>query len=130
LHNKITYRQVLAISLIIVFLLQLFNKPFIVADYYVNTGKYAKNCENKYKPQLKCNGKCQMIKKIQEEAKKDVEKENRQPEKESGNIMSSKSFYAAAPSIYALETMQKKQFPAVNDQLLHRSFDIFHPPRA
>jgi len=43
-----------------VFFAQTFSNAVIVAGYYVNTGAYAKNCENKDKPWMHCNGKYQM----------------------------------------------------------------------
>ena len=63
------------------FLIQTFSKPFIIADYYANTADYAKNCINKLIPAMHCNGKCQMMKKLQEQEKKDQESS----ERKSGN---------------------------------------------
>lgn len=71
--------------------LQILNRTVIYIDYYVNSGVYAKNCENKAHPVMHCNGKCQMMKKLHQEEKKDSEAP---PEKKSYNdeIISSKSF--------------------------------------
>jgi len=43
----------------------------MIAGYYINTPAYAINCINKNKPQMHCNGKCYLSKKITEQQKKD-----------------------------------------------------------
>ena len=48
---------------------QSFDKVLIVADYFARTSVYAKNCENKKKPQMRCQGKCQMMKKLEQQEK-------------------------------------------------------------
>ena len=50
---------------------QTFKFNVVVADYYVNTANYIKNCINKSKPQSTCEGKCQMMKKMREEQQKE-----------------------------------------------------------
>ena len=42
----------------------------ILLDYYANHSAYAKDCENKTRPMMHCNGKCHMIKKMQQEKRK------------------------------------------------------------
>ncbi|MFN8251014.1 MAG: hypothetical protein U0V75_03965 [Ferruginibacter sp.] len=66
-------RYVSAILLLIAFAAQTFNGAFIQLGYYMNPGSYAKNCINKSRPKLHCNGKCQLMKKMQEEEKKEQE---------------------------------------------------------
>ncbi|KEQ28253.1 hypothetical protein N180_01060 [Pedobacter antarcticus 4BY] len=49
----------------------------MLADYYINTAKYANNCENKSRPKMHCQGKCQMMKKLidaEENEKKEADK--------------------------------------------------------
>ena len=48
---------------------QSFDRVLIVADYFTRTSSYAKNCENKKKPQMHCQGKCQMMKKLEQQEK-------------------------------------------------------------
>lgn len=52
-------------------LAQIFQGDFIILDYYTNQKSFAALCVNKDKPQMHCNGRCQMYKKIQQ-----VHKEN------------------------------------------------------
>jgi hypothetical protein len=50
---------------ILLLLTQVFSKWLMVIDYAVNKDYIAKNlCENRNKPTLHCNGKCQLMKKM------------------------------------------------------------------
>ena len=73
-------RAILAIILLVAFAIQTFHKGGIVVSYYINRDAYAKNCVNKTKPVLKCNGKCQMAKKILEQQKQDEQAPERKME--------------------------------------------------
>jgi hypothetical protein len=56
--------------LILLVLVQTFTSWVIVAEYSINKDYIAKNlCENKTRPKLHCNGKCQLMKKLAEEEK-------------------------------------------------------------
>lgn len=61
------FRQLLAILFLLAFAIQTFQQNLIVGSYYFNYTVYAKNCENKAKPSLACKGKCQLMKKLQQE---------------------------------------------------------------
>ena len=63
-------KQITAAVLLLAFTASSFCRAVIAMDYYTNTTAYAKNCENKSLPKLHCNGKCQMMKKLQQEEKK------------------------------------------------------------
>jgi hypothetical protein len=50
---------------ILLLLTQIFSKWLMVIDYTINKDYIAKNlCENRNKPTLHCNGKCQLMKKM------------------------------------------------------------------
>ena len=50
---------------ILLLLTQVFSKWLMVIDYAVNKDYIAKNlCENRSRPTLHCNGKCQLMKKM------------------------------------------------------------------
>lgn len=111
--------------MLVIFMMQIFSNAVIVADYYLNTAVFAANCENKDKPQLHCNGHCQMVKKIDSEGKKDQSNPDRKAENKL-EVISSKSFY---PSISNTTEKPSQQFafhPA--GKPVHRSTAIFHPP--
>ena len=57
------------ILFLVAFMAQSFDRVLIVADYFARTSAYAKNCENKKKPQMRCQGKCQMMKKLEQQEK-------------------------------------------------------------
>jgi hypothetical protein len=113
------------ILLLAAFAVQTFYKTFIVTDYYTNTSAYAKNCENKAKPQLHCNGKCQMMKKLKQEEKKDQQN----PERKADNkdeVISSKSFFASVNQIALVSKIHYNFFN--NNSVQDRTSDFFHPP--
>jgi hypothetical protein len=127
LKGQLLYRQIIALLFFTAFLAQSLSKPFIIADYYTNTGKYAKNCENKARPKMHCNGKCQMMKKLQEEEKKDQENQERKSENKNEVGLSSKSFFYTVPN-YNTEFV-KTMYPFLQSpKETDRSFEVFHPP--
>jgi hypothetical protein len=119
-------RQLLAFFILISFVAQTFSQAFVVAGYYINTDAFAKNCENKGKPKIKCNGKCQMMKKLKQEEKKDQQNPERKSNYKNPTI-SSKSFFA---TIDLVQLSSGVLYPSYNPQAITgRICDIFHPPR-
>ena len=118
-----------AILLILAFAAQTFSKAFVVVDYFARTDVYAVNCENKDKPVLKCNGKCQMAKKIQQEEKKDQQNPERKLENKV-EWLSSRSFFTAMPLQPVSVVGQKIMASPAQVILSTFSRDIFHPPIA
>ncbi|MES2431088.1 MAG: hypothetical protein V4556_09130 [Bacteroidota bacterium] len=121
-------KQVIALTILLAFVLQMFNKAFIVVDYLTNTKAFAKNCVNKAKPKMRCNGKCQMMKRLEQEEKK----EQQVPERKSENkfeTISSRSFFAVLPlhSENAL-SINYRILSAPAEKRMPRSH--FHPPSA
>jgi hypothetical protein len=109
------------------FVIQAFNKPFILFDYYTNTRAYAKNCINKAKPKLHCNGKCQMMKKLQEEEKKEQQNEERKSSHQF-EVLSSKSFFASLE--YPVPAVTKNFTKHPEGNLSDITYSFFHPPSA
>lgn len=100
-----------------------------MADYFTNAAKYAKNCENKAKPEMHCNGKCQMMKKLQQEEKKDRENPGRKAENKSEVVLSAKTFFATIYRAYQLR-IAKKASPQIADNYAYNPVcSIFHPPK-
>ena len=98
-----------------------------MGGYYTDTGAYAQNCINKAKPQLHCNGKCQLMKKLKQEEKKDAQN----PERRSNGkdeVLSSKSFFASVNNIIALKV---NVHPLYHSGIpVDRAETFFHPPGA
>jgi hypothetical protein len=86
---------------------QSLHRALIITSYYTNTAAYLKNCINKAKPQLRCKGKCQLKKQLQQENSK----EEQQPERRHGQIeevcLSSKSFF---PTITMRDPVASQNF--------------------
>lgn len=117
-------RQAPVVVLLAAMLMQTLNRGCIVWSYYINSASYAKNCENKAKPQMHCNGKCQMMKKLKQEEKKDAGT----PERRSvqNEIISSKSFF---PVVTVVAVTIRISFPGYKaGAVTDRSYDCFRPP--
>lgn len=118
-------KNLIFIGLIISFALQLLKPLIIVADYVANTANYKANCINKEKVKLKCQGKCQMAKKMAQDEKEQQEKNDKSLFKVLD--LSSKSFFTSvtiSPKQYI-----KSKYPIVNTaKEIKVSFKIFHPP--
>lgn len=115
--------------LLVAMLLQTFSHWVLVADYYANTAAYAKNCENKARPWLHCNGKCQLMKQL-------AAREKEQQEKQDGNFLvkselaiSTRSFYAIISDPVTTASKRIYYIPLVQGGVVDRTFRFFHPPR-
>lgn len=124
------FRQLLSLLLIIIFAANVFDRAVIVFDYYANTASFAKSCENKTRPMMHCNGKCQMMKKLQEEEKKDGQSPERKSENKAETALSTKSFFAT--QLQRAETFLeiKLASPLSQGKAIDRSFALFRPPIA
>ncbi len=112
---------------IVTFLIQQSGKYLIMADYYIGTSKYAKNCINKSRPKMHCNGKCQMMKKIQEEEnreKNDAEKRRDNKNESSSPIIS----YLSNTAVVFFEMSDDNIWHGTNKPVDH-SYGFFHPPQ-
>ncbi len=127
LNTDLLYRQVSILILFTSFFVQSFSGSFIIADYYTNTKSYVANCENKARPQMHCNGKCQMIKKISSEEKKDQQSPERKDNKNDITLFC-KSFPAFITFFYAQPSKLFSSKTACKEIKMPRS--VFHPPVA
>lgn len=122
------FKKITATILLLAFVSQTFAGPFVMLDYYLNTAAYAKNCINKARPKMHCNGKCQAMKKIQEEEKKEQQSAERKAEGKFQQVLSSKSFFCTVSLAGAVTA---KKYPLFNNKHTYqRSLAIFHPPQA
>ena len=120
-------RNIAVIPLLIAFAAQSFSGAFIQLGYAINPAAFAKYCVNKAKPKLHCNGKCQMMKKMKEEEKKEQENTERKWENKI-TVLSSKSFFC---NIEFKLIPVTKPIPVENTPLIKDiSLSVFHPPQA
>ncbi len=127
--NRQVLKKISAFILLLSFAVQAFANQFIALDYYLNTPAYAKNCVNKARPMLHCNGQCQFMKKLARQEKKEQENpENKSAGKNETNL-SSKSFFTTAPETRTLR--EKNLYPFYQDNTtVDISSPVFHPPGA
>lgn len=120
-------KQLVTFILLISFATQTFNKVFIVIDYNINTSSFAAHCENKAKPILKCNGKCQMMKALKEEDKKDQQYPDRRGDNKNEIVLSCQTCFYNVISPEALAN--NHNYLQINDRrIVKRQKGIFHPP--
>ena len=119
------FRFVFSTILLIAFAIQSFHMGGIVVDYYLNTAAYAKFCENKAKPVLKCNGQCQMAKKILEQQKKEQAPERKWDSKV--QIIWFKVSFASVASYIAIPFHTYRPYLEAPKSWAYLG-SIFHPP--
>ena len=119
-------QKFIALTFLLSFTAQTFSKPLIVLDYFTNTESFSRKCENKAKPKLRCNGKCQMMKKLEKEEKKEQQEERK------GNIktevLSSRSFFT---TLEVYRVLADITFCITEENtILGTNSSVFHPPGA
>lgn len=116
------------ILLIFSFAVQTFRGGFVMINYYTNTAVFAKKCINKAKPKLHCNGKCQMMKQMQEEEENDRQAPERKLDYKI-EVLSSRSFFNSAATNFSVIISHlfpvRKSCPSTDI-----SYGFFHPPQA
>jgi hypothetical protein len=119
-------RQIIAILFLIAFVGQTFNRSAVMFNYYINTAAFAKNCENKARPMMHCNGKCQMMKKLKQEENKDQQNPDRKGENK--NEIISSTFQTIVFS--GFKKRIEITYPTIEriGHTIDRSYAIFHPP--
>lgn len=123
------HRQLAAILLLFAFATHTFNQVAIVLNYYVNTASFAKVCENKARPMMHCNGKCQMMKKLKEEEKKDQQTPERKSENRAETVLYANSPALLLSSLFYTEVKDQLSSLESTGKCVDRSFDFFHPPK-
>ena len=94
LHRRPQYIHLFTGLVLLAFIAQSFSRTWVVADYWLNTGYYAARCVNKARPDVHCNGKCQMMKNMRAEERKDAESQERLSQKFDSAPLSSKHFFS------------------------------------
>src|SRR5699024_11009918 len=103
-----------------------FQKTLIVSDYYLNTAAYIAQCINKEKPQMHCNGKCQLENKLEETDENDSQK----PVKNNNQLHEVILFLDDLElfNYLNLETRNKSFFRPQTAKTKERPHSIFRPP--
>lgn len=122
-------RRFICILLLLVVALQSFHKVGIILAFKMNQDYIANAlCENKDKPQMHCNGRCVLAKKLKQ-AEQNEEKQRSQNQ-EKANVL----FFCKMNRIKVagcLSSMQKRDFNPFYLHFKPSSFsnDIFKPPQ-
>lgn len=119
-------RPVGAIFFFLIFSAQTFNEVVVVLDYYLNTASFAKDCENKARPMLHCNGKCQMMKKLKEQEKKGQQMPERKNENKNQSALSSSYFLSSIVTFN--KTFNSFFVPVYLGNETKMPHTVFHPP--
>lgn len=105
-----------------------FTRFFVYAGFELNKSYITTVlCENKDKPELNCNGKCFLSKKI-----KQVEEKERKQEQQTQRKMFQESFIVTASLLFNnnLLPIRKISFRENPEALPDGNSDILHPPPA
>ncbi|MBT9484085.1 hypothetical protein [Sediminibacterium sp.] len=123
-------RQLIILMFLSSLMVQVFAGFILKADYAINRAVYIKSCINKNKPVLKCNGKCQLSKKIlaAEKEQQNAAQKGSYQFNISIEILCNTVFI---PSINKLEiSINPIKFQYGNkDELAGHHENIFHPPQ-
>ncbi|HLX67058.1 MAG TPA: hypothetical protein VKR41_08675 [Puia sp.] len=123
------FRRTAAFLLLLVFFAQAFSRYLVVADYYVNTSAYIESCINKDRPWMHCNGRCQLCKKLHQQAGGE---DKQSAERRSGNngdeALYSSSSLTDLTALHLLSPtdLQYSELSAGKPVGMPRTF--FHPP--
>ena len=113
--------------LVVLVLVQSFSHWVVVMAFNLNRDYIAKNlCENRFRPQLHCNGNCVLMKKMK--AKEKEEQGQPAPRLEiTSFVISSKTFFATAelPGMLPVTAYDE---PADFGKPVDMTYAIFHPP--
>lgn len=126
-YVSIMIKQLITFILLMSFTAQTFNKVFIVVDYYVNTSSFAAHCENKAKPLMKCNGKCQMMKELKKEAQKDQQYPDRRGENKNDVVLYCNTLHNTIKPL-SISDFQNNYLFANEEEVVKMQRKIFHPP--
>jgi len=120
------WRYLATSFLLISFLIQTFSTSLLVVNFYANQKYIAANfCINKYKPEMKCCGKCQLTKKLKQEENTERHYPARKFENKE-EVISSKSFFS---TIKINSKIIKKLYPLYQENFFSpNSYTFFHPP--
>jgi hypothetical protein len=115
--------------LILLILSQTFSQWFVLAAFKINQAYIAKNtCENRFRPQLNCNGNCVLMKKMKQREEEQQKEPVTLKLEISTIVLSSRTFFASVPATLT-EVKKRYSLPDNSGAPVDRSFSFFHPPQ-
>jgi hypothetical protein len=126
-----THKNYIALLLLTLISVKTILVPVVYLDFELRKDYIIQNlCENRFKPQMNCNGKCYLAKKLHKIAEDNATKETQKQEQSMKKIM--EEVFEATP-LFSCDLMVKNLSAksSYSYQLAHFqsfSFSIFHPP--
>lgn len=116
--------------LILLLMTQAFSHWFVVMAFNINKEYIAKNlCENRYRPQLHCNGNCVLMKKMKQAEKQEQDAPSAVKIDVLSIFLSSRSFFD--PELVPVFIPKTPYFTTTHSaKPIDRAIAIFHPPSA
>lgn len=118
--------RLIAAVLLLAFISANLSGLFIYAEFKINQ-KYiaAALCENRDKPEMHCNGKCYLMKKLKDAQEKEKKQEQSAQKKGAQDV-----FILTSPLVVLFEgfTPKKERPASISFQLPKMSTEILHPP--
>lgn len=103
------------------------SRGIILLSYFTNKQAYERYCVNKARPQLHCDGKCQMAKKIKAEEERDQKDPLKNSLSSEVTMINENHFVSIQPEFIA-PLIRKDLFPNSIGNVVDRSRSFFHPP--
>lgn len=119
-------KKLLTSLLLFTFLAQTFSQGWYYMGYVIEKKAYMQRCINKYRPQLHCDGKCQLMKKIKEQEEKEQQQAPELKIAKTQVFSSSSSF----PCFIPKPVSTKRSFYEIikSGAPVDRPAALFHPP--
>lgn len=122
-------QKLIAAILLFAFVSQTFNQGWYYLDYLLQKKEYMKQCINKARPQLHCDGTCLLMKKIKAQEKKEQEQAPEMKLAAKFEALPTKPSFTLFADILPLAS--DHQFSILNSGApIDQPSSIFHPPPA
>lgn len=122
-------QKITATILLIAFLGQTFNQGFYYVDYLVNKASYMEKCINKARPNLHCNGQCLLMKKIEEQEKRERQQAPEMKLAGKTEVLSSRSSFQLTINSFIADNTRSYILADAGTPVDQPS-SFFHPPGA
>ncbi|MBZ4192594.1 hypothetical protein [Niabella beijingensis] len=120
-------QKIIAVILFLAFVGQSFSQGIFYLDYLVQKKAYMERCVNKARPKMHCDGKCQLMKKIEEQEKKERGQAPELKLAAKAEVLSSRNAFLL--SLEVLPQKENRQFFAADSNVpVNYASAIFHPP--
>lgn len=117
------------LGLLLAFASPLITKSILLCDYYTDYSDYLVHCKNKAKPELQCNGKCQLAKEFQK-----IETGNPEKPELPQSIVHQEFIILEPISLFVFVLLNMKEenkvFHYQNNYTLQHPCDDWNPPRS